>query len=103
MWAEIPPSTTVGTANMSANTEILKSIRPARQKADVELIKPKISVSSPTSTACTGSSRWPRRGKTIVKKGTKITAPDTPIVQTVMQSGQGSFICPSSAENRKLW
>jgi hypothetical protein len=65
--------------------EILKSISPARQKADVELMKPKISVNSPTSTAWTGSSRWPRRGNTIVKKGTKITAPDTPIVQTVMQ------------------
>jgi hypothetical protein len=49
-------------------------------------MKPKISVSSPTSTACTGSRWCPRRGKTIVKKGTKITAPDTPIVQTAMHT-----------------
>jgi hypothetical protein len=49
-------------------------------------MKPKISVSSPTSTACTGSRRCPRSGKTIEKKGTKITAPDTPMVQTEIQT-----------------
>src|SRR5579863_884594 len=84
-WAETPPITAVGTAKVSAKPAILKSINPARQKADVELMKPTISVSSPTSTACTGSKRWPTRGKTMEKKGTNSTAPETPIVQTVIQ------------------